>query len=113
MLQAHNRGNIIFRLQENALKALQDATESFMVKVFEDTNLCAIHAKRETIDKRDLALAIRLSSCLGSGITLDNCFGNNNKKRKIAPRCNNSMVDQSTNSSTIDKAKPTSSANNT
>src|SRR3982751_3213594 len=37
------------RFQVSAVLALQEATESYMVSLFEDTNLCAIHAKRVTI----------------------------------------------------------------
>lgn len=48
------------RFQANALAALQEATEAYMVGLFEDTNLCAIHARRVTIQPRDLHLARRL-----------------------------------------------------
>ena len=34
------------RFQSQALQALQEATEAYIVALFEDTNLCAIHAKR-------------------------------------------------------------------
>jgi len=40
--------------------ALQEATEAYLVGLFEDTNLCAIHAKRVTILPRDMALARRI-----------------------------------------------------
>ena len=43
-----------------ALLAMQEATESFIVGLFEDTNLCAIHAKRVTIMPKDLQLARRI-----------------------------------------------------
>ena len=39
------------RYSAEAIMALQDATEDFMVHLFEDTNLCAIHAKRVTISE--------------------------------------------------------------
>jgi hypothetical protein len=48
------------RVQTSALDALQEATESFAVKLFEDANLCAIHAKRKTINVRDIKLVKRL-----------------------------------------------------
>ncbi|KAK0529568.1 histone H3.1 [Tilletia horrida] len=38
-----------YRIQSSALAALQEATEAYLVSVFEDTNLAAIHAKRVTI----------------------------------------------------------------
>merc|ERR1712159_826442 len=54
-------GNMVapepFRWTAEALLALQEATESFMVGLFEDCNLCAIHAKRVTIMPKDLQLA--------------------------------------------------------
>lgn len=48
------------RFQANAILALQEASESYLVGVFEDTNLCAIHAKRVTIMPKDLQLARRI-----------------------------------------------------
>ncbi|KAI0312908.1 putative methyltransferase-domain-containing protein [Amylostereum chailletii] len=42
--------------------ALQEAAEAYLVSLFEDTNLAAIHAKRVTIQPKDLALARRLRS---------------------------------------------------
>ena len=46
------------RFQATAIVALQEATEAYMVSLFEDTNLAAIHAKRVTIMGKDIALAI-------------------------------------------------------
>ena len=40
--------------------ALQEASEAYLVSLFEDTNLAAIHAKRVTIQPKDLQLARRL-----------------------------------------------------
>lgn len=37
------------RWQAEALMALQEAAEYYLVHLFEDSNLCAIHAKRVTI----------------------------------------------------------------
>jgi histone H3 len=48
------------RFQSSALGALQEAAEAYLVGLFEDTNLCAIHAKRVTIQPRDIQLARRL-----------------------------------------------------
>jgi histone H3/H4 len=39
--------------------ALQEATEAYLTGLFEDTNLCAIHAKRVTIMTKDLRLTRR------------------------------------------------------
>jgi histone H3 len=48
------------RFQSTALLALQEAAEAFLVRLFEDTNLCAIHAKRVTIMPKDMQLARRI-----------------------------------------------------
>uniref|UniRef100_A0A915DVI0 Histone H3 n=1 Tax=Ditylenchus dipsaci TaxID=166011 RepID=A0A915DVI0_9BILA len=39
-----------YRFQSSAVMALQEASESYLTALFEDTNLCAIHAKRELGD---------------------------------------------------------------
>jgi histone H3 len=50
----------VTRMQTPALLALQEATEAYAVGLFEDTNLCAIHAKRVTIMAKDIQLARRI-----------------------------------------------------
>ena len=49
------------RFQSHAILALQEASEVFLTAVFEDTNLCAIHAKRVTIMPSDMQLARRIA----------------------------------------------------
>ncbi|CAM9691823.1 unnamed protein product [Phaeothamnion confervicola] len=48
------------RFQSMALLALQEAAEAYLVGLFEDTNLCAIHARRVTIMPKDMQLAQRI-----------------------------------------------------
>merc|ERR1712241_542145 len=48
------------RFQSAAIGALQKASEAYLVGLFEDTNLCAIHAKRVTIMPKDIQLARRI-----------------------------------------------------
>merc|ERR1712224_1170177 len=48
------------RFQSSAVIALQEAAEAFLVGLFEDTNLCAIHARRVTIMTKDIQLARRI-----------------------------------------------------
>ena len=48
------------RFQGSAVMALQEAAEAYLVSLFEDTNLWAIHAKRVTIMPRDMQLARRI-----------------------------------------------------
>ena len=40
-----------FHWTAEALLALQEAAEDFLVHLFEDVNLCAIHARRVTISE--------------------------------------------------------------
>ncbi|KAI5286909.1 centromeric DNA-binding histone H3-like protein cse4 [Ascosphaera aggregata] len=53
------------RWQSSAILALQEAAEAFMIHLFEDTNLCAIHAKRVTIMPKDVQLARRIRGTWG------------------------------------------------
>ena len=46
--------------QRQAIAALQEAAKAYLVGLFEDTNLCCIHAKRVTIAPKDLQLARRI-----------------------------------------------------
>ncbi len=48
------------RFQSSAVLALQEAAEAYLVGLFEDTNLAAIHAKRVTIMPKDIQLARRI-----------------------------------------------------
>ncbi|PWN30434.1 histone H3 [Jaminaea rosea] len=53
-------GSVGLRWQSSAILALQEATEAYLVHLFEDANLCAIHARRVTIMQRDIQLARRI-----------------------------------------------------
>lgn len=57
---AEETTNAGYRFQSTAVLALQEAAESYLVGLFEDTNLCAIHAKRVTIMPKDMQLARRI-----------------------------------------------------
>merc|ERR1711977_156010 len=48
------------RFESSSIMALQEASEAFVVGLFEDTNLCAIHAKRVTLMPKDIQLARRI-----------------------------------------------------
>lgn len=48
------------RYQVAALEALQDAAEHYITRLFEDSYLCTIHAKRVTLFASDMALCQRL-----------------------------------------------------
>ena len=48
------------RIQAVAVQGLQEAAEAYLVGLFKDSNLCAIHAKSVTIMPRDVQLARRI-----------------------------------------------------
>ena len=48
------------RVQASAYVALQEAAEAYMVGIFEDSNLAAIHAGRVTVMPKDVQLARRI-----------------------------------------------------
>ena len=48
------------RFQGSALLGLHESAEAYLVKLFEDTQLCAIHGKRVTIMPKDIQLARRI-----------------------------------------------------
>jgi histone H3/H4 len=54
------------RFQATSLLAMQESVEAFSIGLFEDANLCAIHARRVTIMPKDIQLALRIrgESCL-------------------------------------------------
>ena len=52
--------NTAIRFQSVAIEAIQTAAEAYLTSLFEDTNLCAIHAKRVTIQPKDMQLARRI-----------------------------------------------------
>ena len=52
--------NLYLRFQSSAILALQESVEAYLVGLLEDSNLCAIHAKRVTIMPKDIPLARRI-----------------------------------------------------
>lgn len=52
--------NGTMRFASSAVGAMQEASEAFLVGLFEDTNACALHAKRVTITPKDMNLAMRI-----------------------------------------------------
>ncbi len=56
----HLKPNSPYKFTSSSLLALQEASEAYLVGLFEDTNLCAIHAKRVTVMPKDMQLACRI-----------------------------------------------------
>ena len=50
------------RFQQEAMDALLEASEAMLVRVFEDSNLCTLHAGRVTLFPSDMKLALSLSN---------------------------------------------------
>lgn len=48
------------RFTPQAFASLQEASEAYLAKVFEDANLLAIHARRVTVKPEDLKLTLRV-----------------------------------------------------
>ena len=48
------------RFQSTTIAALQEAVENFIVGLFDDGNLLAVHVKRVTVMPRDIRLALRI-----------------------------------------------------
>ena len=55
-----NKKHDDMRFQSTAVLATQEASEAYLVGLFEDTNICAIHAKRVTIMPKDIQLVRRI-----------------------------------------------------
>ncbi|XP_056410747.1 uncharacterized protein LOC130348372 [Hyla sarda] len=70
------------RFQSSAVMALQEASEAYLVGLFEDTNLCAIHAKRVTIMPKDIQLARRIPPKKGSKKAVTKTQKKDGKKRR-------------------------------
>lgn len=60
IMQDFEEKSKVNRAKGAAILAIQEATESYLVGLNEDTNLCAIHAKRVTIMPKDIQLARRI-----------------------------------------------------
>ena len=54
------RYSFLYHSRSSSLSHFQEASEAYLVGLFEDTNLCAIHAKRVTIMPKDIQLARRI-----------------------------------------------------
>ena len=55
-----NLFNEKYRFQASAILAIQEASEAHLISLFGDANLCEIHAKRVTLMKKDMRLAMRI-----------------------------------------------------
>eukprot|EP00922_Rhytidocystis_sp_ex-Travisia-forbesii_P073030 GHVS01108849.1.p1 GENE.GHVS01108849.1~~GHVS01108849.1.p1 ORF type:complete len:238 (+),score=55.86 GHVS01108849.1:209-922(+) len=58
--QRHDKPDVTYRYTPGAMAALQTAAEVYLVGVLEDARLCNLHAKRVTLQAKDLHLARRL-----------------------------------------------------
>ena len=61
--QAYEAGSYMkcsLRWERGAIEALHEGAESYMISLLEDANLLAIHARRITVQPRDIQLARRI-----------------------------------------------------
>ena len=47
-------------MQHIAVEALQEAAEYYITNLFDDAHLCALHAKRITLQPKDMQLTMRI-----------------------------------------------------
>ena len=59
-IQANYLITFLVRWQSLAVEAIRQAAEDYLVRLFEDANLCCIHAKRVTLMPKDMQLALRI-----------------------------------------------------
>ena len=59
-LEAGRRNNCPLRWTKGAIEALHEGAEDYLVTLLEDANLLAIHARRVTVQPRDIQLARRI-----------------------------------------------------
>ena len=68
---AQNLGAIDdLRFTPDAIFALQEASEVFLVNLMEDANLCTIHRGRITITPKDYHLVMRMRERMGDTVAL-------------------------------------------
>lgn len=66
IIQQMSPNYALFRFQSTAMLALQEATEAFIVRLLEDSNMAAIHAGRVTLMAKDIELVTRLRTSLAN-----------------------------------------------
>lgn len=54
------KGDGVGRVSSSFIGMIQDQAEAYLAHLFEDSNLCAVHAKRVTIQEKDMALVMRI-----------------------------------------------------
>ena len=75
------------RFQSTAIATLLEAVENFIVGLFEDVNLLAVHSKRVTVMPRDIRLVLRIRG--------NHCEGANKKMFSMLLVYNNMLLDVS------------------
>lgn len=60
-----------YRFQPAAIAAMHEASEAYLVMLFEDSNLCALHAKRVTVMPKDLDLAMTIKGIKDGATDMD------------------------------------------
>ena len=63
-------------MQRIAVEALQEAAEYYLTNLFDDANLCALHAKRITLQPKDMQLALRIRGERNLSKNIQNSYSN-------------------------------------
>lgn len=50
-----------YKMRTEAVGAIHEATEAFLVRLFEDAHLCTIHGRRTTLQPKDIQLVLKLN----------------------------------------------------
>jgi hypothetical protein len=73
------------RFQNAAIQALQEVVKEYIVFLFEDAQFCAVHAKRITVQPKDLTLARRIRGERQDGERVGSGAYNNTSSFKTCP----------------------------
>ncbi|KAJ8941263.1 hypothetical protein NQ318_016928 [Aromia moschata] len=63
-------GTANHRIQIEALLALQEAAEKYLICLFKDANCCAHHAGRVTVKPSDIRLVLDIKGCSNPGFSV-------------------------------------------
>jgi hypothetical protein len=91
--------------QSAAIQALQEVVEEYIVFLFEDAQFCAVHAKRITVQPKDLTLARRIRGERQDGERVGNGAYNNTFSFKNLPVADKDWQNPKARRKTEEKAR--------
>jgi hypothetical protein len=93
------------KFQSAAIQALQEVVEEYIVFLFEDAQFCAVHAKRVTVQPKDLTLAQRIRGERQDGERVGSGAYNNTFSFKNLPVANKDWQNPKARRKTEEKAR--------